>query len=209
MAHEEYKVRKGDSIASIAFERGLFPDTIWDDPKNKELKDKRKESDILMPGDIVYIREKEEKEESCATEKKHKFKRKGVPAKLQLQLIEEGQPRANLEYQLIIDGTPINGKTDSDGWIKHSIPPNAKKGELKIGDSEVIDLEIGHLDPIVTIEGIQERLNNLGFNCGEPSGKLDDRTSAAIRGFQQEYGLEVTGKPDKKTESKLTEVHGS
>lgn len=209
MAHEEYKVRQGDSIASIAFERGLFPDTIWDDPKNKELKDKRKESDILMPGDIVYIREKEEKEESCATEKKHKFKRKGVPAKLQLQLIEEGQPRANLEYQLIIDGTPINGKTNKDGWLKHSIPPNTKKGELKIGDSEVIDLEIGHLDPINTIEGIQERLNNLGFNCGEPSGKLDDRTSAAIRGFQQEYGLEATGKPDKKTESKLTEVHGS
>ena len=209
MAHKEYKVKKGDSIASIAFERGLLPETIWDDPKNKELKDKREESDILMVGDIVYIREKEETEESCATQEKHRFRRKNVPAKLELQLLEEGQSRDNLEYQLIIDGIATKGKTDKDGWLKHSIPPNAKKGELKIGDSEVIDLEIGHLDPITTIEGVQQRLNNLAFNCGEPSGKLDEKTSAAIRSFQQENDLEATGKPDKKTESKLMEVHGS
>ena len=209
MAHEEYKVRKGESIASIAFERGLFPDTIWDDPKNKELKEKREHPDVLMPGDIVFVREKEEKEESCDTEQKHRFRRKGVPAKLEVQLMEDGEPRDNLEYRLIIDGIPIDGKTDSDGWVKHSIPPNAKKGELKIGDSEVIDLDIGHLDPVTTIEGVQQRLNNLNFNCGEPSGKLDERTSAAIRSFQQEHDLEGTGNPNEATESKLVEVHGS
>jgi len=209
MEYEEYKVKQGDSIASIAFKRGLFPDTIWDDPKNKELKEKRGCPDVLMPGDIVFVREKKEKEESCATEQKHRFRRKGVPAKLEVQLMEDGEPRDNLEYQLIIDGISVSGKTDKDGWVRHSIPPNAKKGELKIGDSEVIDLQIGRLDPVTTIEGIQQRLNNLAFNCGEPSGKLDDRTSAAIRSFQQEHGLEATGKPDEKTESKLVEVHGS
>lgn len=66
MAHKKYKVKQGDSICSIAFEHGLFPDTIWNDAKNSSLKQERKDPNVLYPGDVVYVRDKEEKQASCA-----------------------------------------------------------------------------------------------------------------------------------------------
>ena len=80
----EYTVGQGECIDSIAFEHGFFADTVWDYSKNSDLKNRRKDPNILQPGDIVIIPELKIKEESCAAEKKHRFRRKGVPAKLTL-----------------------------------------------------------------------------------------------------------------------------
>ena len=79
MAYRKYTVKQGDCISSIAFEYGYFPDTLWNDPKNSKLKHDREDPNSLMPGDEVYIRDKEAKQASCASEKKYRFKRKGVP----------------------------------------------------------------------------------------------------------------------------------
>lgn len=208
MAHEEYTVKQGDSISSIAYEHGMFPDTIWNDPENSELKQKRKNPNVLLAGDVVHLREKEEKEESCASEQKHRFRRKGVPANLEIQLKEDGEPRANLKYVLEIDGQLIEGQTDSEGRLKHFLSPGAKKATIHIGETEKIPVYIGELDPVTEISGIQDRLNNLGFDCGS-SGQLDENTKAALRSFQNEYNLTITGQPDQPTQNKLKEIHGS
>lgn len=89
MAAKDYKVREGDCISSIAYENGFFPDTIWNHPDNTELKRLRKEMNLLEVGDIVKIPEKEEKEESAAPEQKHRFRKKGVPAKLKMKILKE------------------------------------------------------------------------------------------------------------------------
>ena len=39
----------------------------------------------------------------------------------------------------------------------------------------------------------QQLLNKLGFNIGEPDGRMGARTTNAIRLFQLQYGLKVTG----------------
>ena len=39
----------------------------------------------------------------------------------------------------------------------------------------------------------QQLLNKLGFNIGEPDGRMGVRTTNAIRLFQLQYGLKVTG----------------
>lgn len=208
MAHIEYLAKQGDSISSIAYEHGLFPDTVWNDSKNIELKQKRKNPNILLPKDIVYLREKEEKEESCSSEKKHRFRRKGVPAKLEIQLKEDDEPRANLEYVIEIDGQLIQGKTDSQGRLKHFLSPGTKQATIHIGQTEKIPIYIGELDPVTDIGGVQKRLNNLCFSCGEPNGKLNDDTKSALRAFQEQHDLEPTGEPDKATQDKLVEIHG-
>ena len=79
MAYKKYIVKQSDCISSIAFKYGFFPDTIWNDSKNSKLKQDRKDPNVLLPGDEVYIRDKEEKEESCASEERHSFRKKGVP----------------------------------------------------------------------------------------------------------------------------------
>jgi N-acetylmuramoyl-L-alanine amidase len=84
-----YVVQQGDCIASLAYERGLLLDTIWNHPRNRALKTKRKDPYILKPGDVVYIPDIDPKKLDCATRKRHRFKLKGVPAKFKLRLVEE------------------------------------------------------------------------------------------------------------------------
>jgi len=73
-------------------------------------------------------------------------------------------------------------------------------------DYTVIDLHFGHLAPIGTDEGVQDRLNNLGYTCeGEPGEGSE--TETALEYFQAEYGLEVTGEADEATRAMLAEVH--
>ena len=77
------------------------------------------------------------------------------------------------------------------------------------------DLQIGGLNPIreqapdeQCISGVQARLNNLALDSGPVDGILGDNTKAAVKAFQQIYGLKETGEPDvNKTQSKLKAVH--
>jgi LysM repeat protein len=85
----EYKVKQGDCLSSIAERYGLFWEKVWNHPKNAKLKEKRKDPNILYPGDVVFVPDKDRKEESGATEQRHRFRKKGTPAKLRLKIMEE------------------------------------------------------------------------------------------------------------------------
>jgi len=92
MPAEDYEVQEGDCVSSIAFSHGFFWETLWNLGSNSELKSKRKDPNILQAGDILHIPELTPRDESGATEKKHRFKLKGVPAKLKLKLM---RPKAD------------------------------------------------------------------------------------------------------------------
>ncbi|MEJ7712150.1 MAG: hypothetical protein WKF84_20390 [Pyrinomonadaceae bacterium] len=89
---EDYIVRAGDCINSIAFERGFFWETLWGHPKNAELKSKRRNPNILKEGDVVHIPDLTIKEESRATEGQHHFKLKGAAG--QITFTDHGRTRA-------------------------------------------------------------------------------------------------------------------
>jgi len=84
-----YTVKQGDCISSIAQMHGLFWYKVWNHPKNANLNERRKDPNVLSPGDVVFVPDQEEKEESGATEQRHRFRKKGVPAKLRLRIMEE------------------------------------------------------------------------------------------------------------------------
>ncbi len=204
MAGTKYTVEQGDCISSIAFDHNMFPDTIWDHADNAELKKKRKDPNALLPGDVVVIPDKELKEEQCQAEQKHRFKRKGVPEKLRIQFLtgdeKDDAPRKGIPYTLDITtkgGRPVpqkKGKTDNDGFLDEPIPPDAVRGIIILGedeDEELHEIALGHIDPIDTISGIQARLNNLGYGCGDEDGALGPMTGNAIRDFQADNDLEV------------------
>src|SRR5258705_2376897 len=88
----DYLVETGDCISSIAFDHGFFWETIWNHPQNAELKSKRKDPNILQEGDVVHTPDLRLKRESRPTNQKHKFVRKGAPAKLRLRIMEEPKP---------------------------------------------------------------------------------------------------------------------
>jgi hypothetical protein len=210
MASDEdsnYAVAPGDSIPSIAKQTGFFWETLWNHGNNSSLKSKRKNPNVLLAGDTVFVPKLETKTESKPTDAQHKFHRKGCPIKLILKLLKsDGKPRANESYVLTVDGKDLKGNTDGDGVLKQYIPNDAKEGILKLKDGkECFPVQIGALDPVDEITGIQQRLANLGFDC-EVTGQLDDPTVRALTNFQNVNSLDTTGKPDQPTQDKLLEM---
>src|SRR5260221_10626722 len=90
-------VSSDDCILSLAHAGGLFWKAVWEHPKNATIKELRKKPTCLREGDWVYIPDLTMKEESGATEKRHRFRRLGVPAYLHIRLMRDNKPRANLE----------------------------------------------------------------------------------------------------------------
>jgi N-acetylmuramoyl-L-alanine amidase len=209
-----YTVQQGDSTTSVAFERGFFWRTLWYDANNAALRNRRHHPNVLKPGDTLFIPEKRMKEVPAGTEQRHRFRRKGIPEKLRIRLLDEsGEPRARLPYILEIDGTSVRGTTDDEGRLEHPIPPNARQGRLTLGEAEdeEHELALGHLDPTDNVSGIQGRLMNMGvlWGSGQPTGEMDDETREALRRFQLEHDLEPTGEIDDATSQLLEESHGS
>jgi hypothetical protein len=204
----KYIVRQGDCLSSISSRFGFWPDTIWNHPDNAQLKRKRKDPNILLPGDVVFIPDLQLGEHSCTTDARHTFILQTEPTICRLQVFDGEQPRSNQKYILVIDGLIFSGFTDEAGKLEQEIHPNAQRGTLTIGpDQMTCDLQFGFLDPIDEITGIQGRLTNLGYDCGEINGQMNEDTQAALRAFQHRFQLEVTGRVDEKTLKQLEHIH--
>ena len=210
-----HQVEQGECLSSIAYECGFFPDTIWNHPQNAELKRKRNNPNALLLGDIISVPDKRIKEVSIPTNQVHKFRVKNVPAKLRIQFMLQGQPRANALYTLTIDGQLMSepeARTDSRGFVTCPISPLAKHGKLVLGEGENRDeysLQLGYLNPVSDLTGAKQRLLNLGYYSGPIDQDLSEETKQAIRTFQASSGLASTGEMDQMTQSKLQQVHDS
>jgi len=199
-----YQVQQGDCISSIAYAHGFLPKTLWQHSDNADLKQKRKDPNALAPGDVVAIPELQLKQESGATAKKHRFQKKGVPAKLKIRVLLNNEPRRNEKFKLCIDGRWSEGATDGDGFVEHSLPPDARNARLVIGEGgkqEILELAFGHVDPIDSDEGAAGRLHDLGYSTREG-------LSPAVRKFQADNSLRVTGELDTPTRDKLKQKFG-
>ena len=203
-------VKQGDSMTSISEQYSFFWQTIWNHPRNAELRQRRRNPNILMAGDRVFIPDKQLREESCETGRVHTFRMKSIPARLNLRLCNElQQPRSGVRYTLKVDGQTFSGAANEDGVLSHVIPPRARKAQLRLESGEEWDLDIGHMNPIDYASGVQARLKNLGYYQGEVSGTLDEATREAIQDFQRARGLDVTGEPDDATREALVAGHDS
>jgi hypothetical protein len=205
---ENYQVKQGDCIFSIAFEKGFFADTIWNHPNNKDLKELRKDPNVLLPGDIVFVPDKRLREYSEGTNQVYKYKCKNTPKSLQFQFIEFDIPIKDMGYTLDVDGVKSKGKTDGDGMVKTMIVPNAKIAKLVFENGSEFRFELGHLDPVDNITGLQARLSRLGLFDGKIDGVMNDKTKEAIIEFQHAKNLNETGEADADTKNLLEKMTG-
>src|SRR4028118_1572150 len=117
----KHHVEQGECVNSLAKQYGVSAKTIWEHPSNNELKQKRKIADVLMPGDEIEIPDDTKVEHPAETEKQHVFTIKSERVKLNLRMLREDQPRANVKYTLTIGGQIRTGETDEGGWIRETI----------------------------------------------------------------------------------------
>lgn len=219
-------VKQGEHLARIAFEHG-FGDfhTIWNHPQNADLKKKRINPHILFPGDLLFIPDREERVESRATEKRHRFELLADPLKLRLAIKDvANKPLKDIRCRLVIETNEQDLATDSKGIIEQQIPKDAETGSLLIRPPNdplamQIPFKIGHLDPIDTESGQAARLNNLGYlardtdeipSTPEEKKRVQEQFRSAVEEFQCDHRppLTVDGICGPQTQAKLKEVHG-
>jgi hypothetical protein len=189
-----HTVDQGECISSIAFDYGFFPDTIWNDPANATLKRKRKDPNVLEPGDTVIVPDKRIAQVPKPTDAIHKFRRKGVPKKIRIVFMgADSKPLRNRPYTFEVDGKFVKGTTDGDGAFEHAIVPNAQKARVLFDDGTSFTLNLGFLDPLETTSGVKGRLQALGYYKGEVDEEPNDELTDAIRLFQASQDLEPSG----------------
>jgi hypothetical protein len=210
MAHRRV-VREGECLSSIAFDTGFFADTLWNLPDNAPLREQRTSAYVLMPGDEVAVPDLRQKRSPCATGATHRFRRKGVPARLKLRLLDRGVARANLPYVIAFeDGTRSEGVTDDNGALQAFITPAAKAATLIVNegkrDEQRYALILGGVTPTSSPEGVAARLVNLGFL--DPGVSDAESIANALAAFQRRQSLDATGVMDDATAQKLRDLHG-
>jgi N-acetylmuramoyl-L-alanine amidase len=215
----DYTVRQGDCLFSIAKDHG-FSDwrTIYDHPNNAEFRRLRPDPNLIFPGDVLFIPEREKRTEDGSTDQKHPFKLHAQKAYLYLILEDdEGKPLAGT-YTLEVEGVVLKQGTLENGEIKTEIAADAENGTLTVipedAPPEVVwiwPLRIGHLDPLDTVSGIQGRMWNLGFECGPVDNIEGPLTRGGVREFQRmafpNEPKEWDGIAGSKTKGKFLEHH--
>ena len=191
-----YTAEEDDCILSIAVQHGFYWETIWEHANNLSLRQLRKEANVLLEGDQIFIPGKQLRQEIGPTDQRHRFVRMGIPILLRMRFLDGGEPRSSLHYVLSVDGHILQGQTDKDGILEERVPATAKKAFLRFGSdesAEAYEVRLGRIDPPNELSGTRQRLQSLGFDCGV--GKKEE-ISSALRSFQATQNLGDTGKLD-------------
>ncbi|MEO8380912.1 MAG: peptidoglycan-binding protein [Acidobacteriota bacterium] len=206
-------VVQGETLLGLASANGL---DSWEDivnaPENASVKDTLTDPGIVQGGLSLFIPSKTMKQKPSAVDALHPFTIKRPTAWLRLALKDsDGTALAGKAFQLTVGGKSFAGTVAADGVLEQAVPIDVTSGSLKvwITDAELEEwqLKIGWMDPISTITGVQARLNNLGFDCGDADGVLDDATTWAIKAFQSRVGLEPTGTLDDALREKIASYY--
>lgn len=209
-------VKQGECLSRIAHMYG-FADwhPIYEHESNRDFRRDRPDPNLIFPGDEVSIPDIEPQEESRQTGTKHRFRAPGKRKKLRIVISDPaGHPISSGKYRLLVEGA-VHERALKNGIVEHTVPVDAEEGELTVwfdndssGEGVKWTLQIGHLDPLTKVSGVQGRLRNLGFDGGPVDGIDGPRTQAGVREFQENHGLKVDGIVGNATRSKLKEVYG-
>lgn len=131
----------------------------------------------------------------------------------EVAFLERGEPLAGAPYRLRAEGgLELSGVLDGEGLLRVELPAGVGEVEVEVGAGlrkQRATLRVGGLEPAEDARGAQQRLNNLGLDCGEVDGDLGPVTSDRLRHLQRRLGIAESGALDAETLAGLTRLHGS
>ena len=142
-----HTVVQGENIDVIAFKYGFHPATLWEHDENQKLRDKRKDPNLLMADDEVFIPDRELREKTVHTGKRHTFYRNRAYSVSRIQCREFDVLQAEVPFHVI--PSPVSLQPDkviSDQGVLSRLSPEVSFmiADLKYTeDGRVILLEFG------------------------------------------------------------------
>jgi len=185
---EPYVVRQGDYLAKLAYQFGFDAGAIWNDGKNAQLRELRPNQNILNPTDILYIPNQADKTpvtQSLSTGTTNAFVSDPPTVNVAIRFLDA--PFASQAYSVAELPQLVGLTTGQDGTATLSIPITLDSFTIAFTESGMsFAFDVGCLDPIDTLSGIFQRLQNLGYI--DPDAASDppdmDVMRAALRAFK-------------------------
>ncbi|MFL0799397.1 MAG: peptidoglycan-binding protein [Agarilytica sp.] len=214
-----HTVAQGETLARIAKQHKFASwQTIYNHVENKPFREKRPDPNIIFPGDQLKIPEKEDRMSSGSTNSTHVFRvKKPEIEKFRVKIQNSsGRAWAGKRVVLSVGGQNIDAPIGPNGVLEIELPNgDESEGELKVfmdpnseEPTHEFEVQLGHLDPVEELSGVQARCNLLGFDCGVADGIMGSKTRTGVKKFQASEGLDVDGVPGPMTKGKLKEVYG-
>jgi hypothetical protein len=129
---------------------------------------------------------------------------------VKLLLVQSGQPLAGEKCRVHDLDPPNEFTTDGDGVLTLNLPITTKEVTVEIERLSVTRaFRVGHLDPLTEPSGVRQRLQNLGHVSSADADLRDPALlMLAVRRFQRDQGMAVSGDLDGATLDAIARSHG-
>lgn len=210
-----HTVALGDHLALLATQNG-FGDVkpILNDPANNPIAG-RAHPTILDVGEEVTIPDKVAKELSLPNEQVHKIVIKRIKTKLEVVFKTfRGGDTAATDAKVTVAETPEQSVSLDSGAIDLPTQPTDATAVALVqppGDGEPAlqwSFQLGQLGRSESDDGAMARLRNLGYYRAVDDDADDRERRSAVEEFQADQGVQITGKLDDATKSKIAEIYG-
>jgi hypothetical protein len=203
-----YVVHEGDHLKRIAQRFVFDPETIWNHPKNADLKARRESYNVLLTGDIVYIPEPTRAFTSVRLGQVNVFSAP-IP-RCTIEHVFEGDkgPLKSLAFRVMGGDNTKHPKTDGNGTAIFDVPVTATEVQIIFETGRGFVLALGHLDPASSRSGCIQRLRHLGLLGRGDEATSDGWLACALSAFQKRCGIPQTGVLDEATVKHLRDAYG-
>jgi LysM repeat protein len=162
---QPYVIKQGDYLAALAYQLGFDADTVWNDPANADLVKLRQNPNILFPSDILYIPEQVDKDPAAQSLKSgttNTFVTNRPTVKITVQFADAAFASLPFTVQELPNLTGL--RTGADGTATFSVPVSLAMATVVFSSrTATFACQIGNVDPLGTLSGTFQRLQNLGY----------------------------------------------
>jgi len=116
---ETHQIAPGDCIYSLADRVGLPWEAIWNDPGNDELRRRREDPGLLVPGDVVAIPDAPRLEKRLGTDERHTVTIERPRIQVRLRVLETPPP----EDAEPVPATAAPAGAETDVSVEDPEPP--------------------------------------------------------------------------------------
>lgn len=211
---QAYVIRQGDRLSSLAATMGFDEREVWEHERNRELRERRESSEILAPGDVLFVPTPAAHEMNLTAKTTNRYKANMPSRRVDVVVGFGAAPLADEPFE-VQWGTraPQTHRTDREGHARFSVPAHLREVTLVLPNHDTaMVLQLGHLNPRGVRSGAIQRLANRGylaagrlFPPGLSRGNAVDEETLALRRFQRDQGLRDTGELDEGTVAALAE----